>query len=190
MNTLFELAWGLLMQRYNHTDDILFIKTASGREQDILGIKHAVGMFIQDVPIRLKTLPADTPRTLLRKLMRQAAETAKHEHELTAAFSAVKALTELYAQRPPIIVFQNYMNNDIEIDNGFFGNIETAVTDSSVPEFFLYVEMGETFELSLDYDTSIYPISDMTRLLDDLTNIIRYICEYPDEEWGQLESHV
>ena len=30
----------------------------------------------------------------------------------------------------------------------------------------------------------------MTRFLDELRNIIRYICEYPDEEWGQLESHV
>lgn len=183
VNTLFELAWGLLIQRYNHTNDIMIAKTASGRDHDIHGIENTVGMFIQDVPIRVKTEPEDTPRTLLRKLMLQAAETKKHEHELTSAISIVQELIELYDQRLPIIVFQNYYNSNIEIDNAYFDTIEVNYAYEGGLDIFLYVFLDKTILLFLDYDTTIYPTSDMNRLLDELRNIIRDICEYPDEEW-------
>jgi hypothetical protein len=187
-NTVFELALGLLMQRYNHTDDIMFEKTVSGRDQEIPGIEHAVGMFIQDVPIRLKTAPADTPRTLLRRLMQQAAESKKHELELTSAFAGVPKLAELYEQNLPVIIFQNFINNNINVDYDYLDKMEDIFTDANELALCLYVNMGDTFELTLDYDTTIYPTSDMTRLLDDLRKIIRDICDYPDEEWRRLSK--
>ena len=187
LNTIFELSWGLLLQRYNHTDDIIFMRTTSGRDHDIPGIDHSVGMFILHMPVRLKTTPSDAPRILLRKLMRQAADTKRHEHELASAYSEVPVLAELSKQTLPIIVVLNFTNNNINTNDDYWGDFEGISTFGNEPDFYLYVRADDTFELLLDYNTSIYPAKDMTGLLAELRDIIRIICEYPDEELCNLE---
>jgi len=100
----------------------------------------------------------------------------------------VPKLAELYEQNLPVIIFQNFINNNINVDYDYLDKMEDIFTDANELALCLYVNMGDTFELTLDYDTTIYPTSDMTRLLDDLRKIIRDICDYPDEEWRRLSK--
>ncbi|MCK4260472.1 MAG: hypothetical protein KAX49_15965 [Halanaerobiales bacterium] len=41
----FYSVWGILLQRYNNTDDIVFGTTVSGRNAEIKGIEEIVGLF-------------------------------------------------------------------------------------------------------------------------------------------------
>lgn len=53
-STIFKTIWGILLQRYNDCDDIVFGLVVSGRKSEIVGIENMIGLFINTVPLRMK----------------------------------------------------------------------------------------------------------------------------------------
>ena len=49
------MAWGILLKRYNYSDDIIFGTTVSGRNAKINNIEKMVGLFINTLPLRVNT---------------------------------------------------------------------------------------------------------------------------------------
>ena len=54
-NTFVETVWGILLQQYNGIDDAIFGKVVSGRNIDIPEIEKMVGLFINTIPVRVKS---------------------------------------------------------------------------------------------------------------------------------------
>ena len=48
-------AWGIVLQKYNDTRDMIFSVTVSGRSAKIKGIEKVVGIFGSTLPLRVKT---------------------------------------------------------------------------------------------------------------------------------------
>jgi tyrocidine synthetase III len=59
--TILYSAWGILMQNYHQTDDVVFGTPISGRSysKDIKGIEDIVGLFINTLPLRIRTRPRE-----------------------------------------------------------------------------------------------------------------------------------
>jgi amino acid adenylation domain-containing protein len=55
--SLLYAAWGILLSRYKDSSDIVFGTTVSGRNANIKGIEDSVGLFINTLPLRIKTSP-------------------------------------------------------------------------------------------------------------------------------------
>ncbi|MEC2445317.1 condensation domain-containing protein [Bacillus cereus] len=51
--TLFYTAWGLLLQRYKNSEDVIFGTTVSGRSIPMHGLSEMVGLFINTPPLLL-----------------------------------------------------------------------------------------------------------------------------------------
>jgi amino acid adenylation domain-containing protein len=47
-------GWGILLQKYNNNDDVIFGTTVSGRRAPIKGIGDMVGLFINTLPLRTR----------------------------------------------------------------------------------------------------------------------------------------
>lgn len=45
LSTLFHTLWGILLQKYNNTDDAVFGSVTSGRPSSIEGIENMVGLL-------------------------------------------------------------------------------------------------------------------------------------------------
>ena len=52
---LFYAAWGILLQRYSNVDDVIIGTTVSGRSVPLKGIEHTVGLFINTLPLRVRS---------------------------------------------------------------------------------------------------------------------------------------
>ena len=50
-NTVFQFAWGLLLSKYNNTDDVVFGSVVSGRPAEVKGIE-ADGRFVYQYGFR------------------------------------------------------------------------------------------------------------------------------------------
>ncbi len=48
-------AWGVLLQKFNNSNEVLFGTTVSGRPEDISSIDKMVGLFINTIPLRVKS---------------------------------------------------------------------------------------------------------------------------------------
>jgi len=47
-------GWGILLQKYNNSGDVIFGTTVSGRRAQIKGIEDMVGLFINTLPLRIR----------------------------------------------------------------------------------------------------------------------------------------
>ena len=63
--TLFYAAWGILLQKYGNSNDVVFGTTVSGRTQKLKGIQNIVGLFINTIPLRIKAGSDSTIKALI-----------------------------------------------------------------------------------------------------------------------------
>jgi tyrocidine synthetase III len=66
--TLLYTCWGVLLQNYCNRQDVLFGGVLSGRSANIKGIENMVGLFINTLPIRVKSDDNDTVSSLLLRM--------------------------------------------------------------------------------------------------------------------------
>jgi iturin family lipopeptide synthetase B len=56
----FYCSWGILLQKYCNSDDVVFGTTVSGRSVPINGIENMVGLFINTLPLRVTAKTGET----------------------------------------------------------------------------------------------------------------------------------
>jgi non-ribosomal peptide synthetase component F len=76
----FYCAWGILLQKYCGSDDVVFGTTVSGRSAPINGIENMVGLFINTLPLRVTAKIDETTSDLLLKVNETLLHREKHEN--------------------------------------------------------------------------------------------------------------
>ena len=84
LNAVLETAWGILLQSYNNTDDVVFGKVVSGRNIPIEGINDVVGLFVNTIPVRVRCEQNDSVKTLLERVMMQGIDSGHYDHSSLA----------------------------------------------------------------------------------------------------------
>lgn len=79
-NSIVQTLWGLLLARYSGTTDILFGTAVSGRPQDLEGADTMVGVFFNNVPLRMSVCQGTSFAELARNLQRMLTDSARHAH--------------------------------------------------------------------------------------------------------------
>ena len=67
VNTVLQVAWGVLLGRWTGHEDVLFGTTVSGRPPQLSGVESMVGLFINTVPVRVRFDESETARELLQR---------------------------------------------------------------------------------------------------------------------------
>ncbi|MGK7872113.1 MAG: alpha/beta family hydrolase [Xenococcaceae cyanobacterium] len=80
LNTLVQGAWALLLSSYSGEEDVLFGATVSGRPAALAGVDTIVGLFINNLPIRVRLSPAQPVLPWLQKLQKQQFSLSQYEH--------------------------------------------------------------------------------------------------------------
>jgi hypothetical protein len=78
--SLIHTAWGLSLQRYLDSRDVVIGSTVSGREAPLAGIEHTVGLFINSLPLRVRTRPDTTGADLIRRVASDLIALQEHQH--------------------------------------------------------------------------------------------------------------
>ncbi|MFP3454473.1 condensation domain-containing protein, partial [Bacillus sp. SIMBA_154] len=75
LNTVVQSIWGLILAKYNNTEDAVFGTVVSGRDALVDGIENMVGLFINTIPTRI-TFDSDyTFQQLLKSVQEGALDT-------------------------------------------------------------------------------------------------------------------
>ncbi|MBB0228019.1 non-ribosomal peptide synthetase [Streptomyces calidiresistens] len=80
VNTVVQVAWGLLLSRLTGEDDVVFGATVSGRPAGIEGVENIVGLFINTVPVRLRLAGDESLRELLLRVQDEQSALLDHHH--------------------------------------------------------------------------------------------------------------
>jgi amino acid adenylation domain-containing protein len=186
----FYCAWGILLQRYCNTDDVVFGATVSGRSAPIKGIENMVGLFINTLPIRIKTEPREKVMDLLDKL------------------KVILPTWEAY-DSTPLVNIKRYCGMEGEVDQEFFNFlvvIENYPLESSLKrqdsklvissysmwesthyDIALRISTTDHIALEVIYDNETGDVKIIKRLLEHFKNILVSIAENPGKALHDIE---
>lgn len=180
INTIIETVWGLILGAYTRSDDIVFGKVVSGRNVDISGIDHSLGMYINTIPVRLIINSEECLMSLLEKVHLQSAKANDYD------FCSIEEIQQHTPVKDKLlgsaISFENYQT--LPRDSIFV--IKQVRELSSFP-ISVSAQSGEHFLLSLLYDVSIYGKKQMEMLMERFVDILKQVVTHPDKKVRDLK---
>ncbi|EPY04932.1 bacitracin synthetase 1, partial [Paenibacillus alvei TS-15] len=105
-NTLLQTIWGVLLQKYNQVNDVVFGTVVSGRPPEIRGIEDMVGLFINTIPVRIRCQAETAFTDLLNSVQQSSIASAQYDffplYEIQSGSELKRGLFN------HITVFENY----------------------------------------------------------------------------------
>jgi amino acid adenylation domain-containing protein/non-ribosomal peptide synthase protein (TIGR01720 family) len=182
INTVFQTLWGILLQKYNNRDDVVFGVVVSGRPPDIKGIEGMVGLFINTIPLMIRRREGETFSQLLRTVQESAASAKRFEY---------LPLVEIQSRSPlkgdlidHIMVFENYpiqeqlKNIGLDREVGFHMEGMEAREQTSY-HFNVLINPMESILVRLNYNALVYRQDFVNRLGLHLKEAIRQVKDNP-----------
>ncbi len=196
--SLFYCAWGILLQKYNNCDDVIFGTTTAGRPSSIPGIEKMVGLFINTIPLRILINPNDPIPTLLTRIDDALQVREKYVHTPLADIKKYSRLTSNEELFDSIVVIENYpLDNRLMLKNGKLKVDSYSLQEMTHYDLTILVKIFVAVEVNFSYNRDSLDDETAARLLvhfkslvlDMVKNPGKKICEIdilPEEEKRQL----
>ncbi|UCH96226.1 MAG: AMP-binding protein, partial [Candidatus Aminicenantes bacterium] len=183
--SLFYSAWGLLLQKYNSSEDVIFGTTISGRNAALTGIEDMVGLFINTLPLRIQTLPHETIDDLLYRIGYDLQTREEYE---SFSLADIKQLSGLGAKEEffdSMVSLENYplaliLKNRLIQEGDQLLSVESySLVEQTHYDLTVEITVFEDFEISFIYNGGVFDRSGIINMSCHFMNIIRGIIADP-----------
>lgn len=183
LNTIFQLAWAVLLSRYNNTPDIVFGSVVSGRPAEVDGVETMVGLFINTIPVRVAVEGNQRTADLLQPTQTRALESERHHYH---PLSEIQSLSQLGNELiNHILVFENFPIAQ-QIDSETAENEEQpfeirngAYTVQTNYDLSVKVYLQKALRIQLDFNANVYDEFGLNQIGSYLKNILLSIAANP-----------
>jgi len=182
--------WGVLLQRYNNTDDVVFGAIVSGRPPEIEDIEQMVGLFINTIPVRIISES--------RQSFSQLAQ-MRHLHALQASSYEYLPLADIQAKTPlkntlvdHIMVFENFPGQNKGSPTTNTKNTVEEMENFKSPEqsnydFNVIVEPFRPIMVKFSYNEISYESSWVMHIAQHLKQVINQVADTPHISISNIE---
>ena len=173
LNTVFQGAWAVLLQRLGLGRDVAFGVTVAGRPAELAGVEEMIGLFINTLPLRVAVEPTAAVLPWLKALQQAQAEARQFEHTPLAAIQGWSEVGRGQSLFESILVFENYPGDDAlrQVPSSLrFSGLQTReqtnfpLTAAVVP--------GQRLNLRLAYDAARFAPDAIDRLLEQWQRLV------------------
>lgn len=187
VNILFQVAWGLLLQQYNTTDDAVFGSVVSGRPAEINGIEEMVGLFINTVPVRITYHKGQNFTHLIHQNREQKAAAAHFEYLPLADIQAGTPLNRELLDH--ILVFENYpiqqhvmeTPDDTNAGRGFrIDDVQDTMTSNY--DLNVIIIPGKRIQVRFVFNASVYDPGQIRDISRHFVGINQWLVANPDSD--------
>ncbi|MCP4404621.1 MAG: amino acid adenylation domain-containing protein [bacterium] len=180
LSTLFQLIWGILLARYNNTNDVLFGMIVSGRPAEITGIEEMIGLFINAVPVRIRWKPDQGFLELLKQLQQEALE-AEVYHFVPLAEIQTEC-SDLRLLFDHLLVFQNYALTPQDRQSGentLFSLDHVEMYERTHYDCNVLIIPGEQIGIKFIYNGNVYHRDQLEGIGNHLKTVVEAIIADP-----------
>jgi amino acid adenylation domain-containing protein len=181
-------AWGILLQKYNNSNDVVFGTTVSGRMADVPGIEDIVGLFINTVPLRVHGLPHEKILDLLQRIHQALQERTPYEY---TPLVEIKKYSELSAGVPlfdSLLVIENYpLDRRLKPHEGKINILSYSSWEETNYDVTLGIAMAGNIIIDVIYDNETCAGEIIERLAHHYQNLIRNIVMEPGKTLHDIE---
>jgi amino acid adenylation domain-containing protein/non-ribosomal peptide synthase protein (TIGR01720 family) len=183
-NIFIQAVWGILLGRYNSTEDIVFGSVVSGRPPELEGVEEMIGLFINTIPVRIRMKEEMTVKKLLKEAQQNAIEGTNHHYiQLAEIQSASELGRNLFDH---IMIFENYpvqerIKQDIEAQNnsGKLSLLLSEVVEQTNYDFTFTIFPGDIITIRFNYNETLYDEALITRLQNHFIRITEQVIKNP-----------
>ncbi|MCP5425319.1 MAG: amino acid adenylation domain-containing protein [Gammaproteobacteria bacterium] len=174
LSTVLQGLWGVLLGRYNDTEDVVFGAVVSGRPADLPEVERMLGLFINAAPVRVRFDGREPCRTMLRRLQKEWLDSEAHQycplHEIQNRSPLKQDLLD------HLLVIENY-----PIEQRFQGS-QAGLTVEGVERFeqthydlVLVIAPGGTIRLEFQYNAERFDEAWIKRLAAQYAQILKSV---------------
>ncbi|WP_169332725.1 non-ribosomal peptide synthetase [Nocardia araoensis] len=173
VNTMVQAAWGILLGRLTGRDDVVFGATVSGRPGELPGVESMVGLFINTLPVLVRTGGRGTIGELLRRLQQEQADLLDHHY---VGLTDIQRTVGAGALFDTLLIFESYpIDRDaIAAASSVDGMSVTGVglQDDTHYPLTLLVHSASTLELTWKFFGSRFTADEVDALAARLLRVI------------------
>lgn len=178
MSTMIKTVWGVLLGRYNNKRDVVFGSVVSGRPPQVIGVDQMVGLFINSVPVRVRSAPDDTFAGLLQRVQKESLEAGEHLYLPLAIIQGNRGLVD------HLVAFENYpLDRQLQaaMDSHAYGLKLEQISKFGHTHynFSLAVNPGTRLQVILMFNMRVYLREQMQRMAEHFRKIIDAILACP-----------
>ncbi|CAH8718930.1 non-ribosomal peptide synthetase [Paenibacillus thiaminolyticus] len=190
VNTLLQAAWGVMLQKYNGTNDAVFGSVVAGRPAEIPGIESMIGLFINTVPVRVTSEGDTVFADLMAKLQERALESGRYDYYPLYEIQARSVQKQNLINH--IIAFENYPVDEQMEQAGDQQHGDLTITDVQMEEqtnynFNVTVVPGAEIEIRFDFNAEVFDKDSIERLKGHLVHLLEQVTDNPEITVGELE---
>ncbi|WP_187355112.1 non-ribosomal peptide synthetase [Paenibacillus tengchongensis] len=190
MSTLFQALWGILLCKYNNSNDAVFGKVVSGRPFEVDGVEKIVGLFINTVPARVRYEKQQKFTEVLGEIQKHEIESSSYHY---CQLADIQASTELKRDLfNHIFIFDNIpLQNQIGATNALHdqGISLRNVHELEQTEYDLCVRVipGSSFSIKFSYNARNYTSQQMQQIGEHLQYMSSQIVDAEDKLIKDIE---
>ncbi|GAA2726993.1 amino acid adenylation domain-containing protein [Actinocorallia aurantiaca] len=186
LNTVLQLAWGLVLGTETGRTDVVFGGVVSGRPPELAGVEQMVGLFINTLPIRIRVEPGDTLAGALRRVQGEQMDLLAHHH---LGLAEIQGLIRLGALFDTVTVLENYPFDPeaeaVDLNGVKIGSAE--MYDATHYPVSLAAVPGRELSVRLDYRPDLFTSEEAERLISRLRKVLEAIAEQPGLQVARLD---
>lgn len=191
LNAVIQALWGILLSKLNGSNDVVFGTIVSGRPPHIEGIESMVGLFINTIPLRVKTETHHAFDDLLTQIHQTNIESETHHCYPLAEVQANTSLKQSLLDH--ILVFESYplaekLEGVVKNESSFSWEISSvkAVEQSSF-DFELLINPSETLGMTFLFNGNVYDPTVIAQIKDSFMLVIEQVLQNNQLEINQIE---
>lgn len=180
LNAVIQTIWGILLQKYNNVDDVVFGTIVSGRPADISGIERMVGLTINNVPVRIQSKPDMKFISLLRRVNEELIKAQRYHYCSLAEIQTTSILKNNLLDH--VLVFENYpfLDNENSGKDITFQNSKTK--EQTNYDFSIIVLPGKRITFKFYYNEQVYQEEYICRIAKNFMYLVQDVVIHSDSE--------
>ncbi|WP_431972719.1 condensation domain-containing protein, partial [Nocardia sp. bgisy134] len=173
LNTVIQVAWGLVLATMTSREDVVFGATVSGRPGQIPGVESMIGLFINTVPVRVRLDYRESVGGLLARVQAEQAGLLDYHH---LGLTQIQAAAGAGAVFDTLTVFESYPVDraGLSEDTDLAGMrvVGASAHDATHYPVTLIASADTRLHLTMKYLPDLYDTTTATTLLHRITHVL------------------
>ncbi|NUP21555.1 MAG: amino acid adenylation domain-containing protein, partial [Streptomyces sp.] len=177
LNTVVQLAWGLVLGQLTGRRAVTFGATVAGRPAELTGMETMLGLFINTLPVRVDLDPARPVGEALTELHARQSALLDHQH---VGLSEVQRAAGPGATFDTLLAFENYPGDlDAQPLGPDLALTATELRESTNFALALGVTPGDGLEIRLDHRADLFDRPAAERMARRLVRVLEQVAADP-----------
>ncbi len=177
--SIFYTAWGICLQKYSYSEDVLIGTVVSGRNLHIKEVDRIIGLFINTIPLRIKLQSRDTVEVLLSRINRDLE--ARSDFEQTP-LSEIKKYVLCNPNEDifnSIMVIENYpVDMELLLKNNTLQVIEFDNNKMKTNfDITIEIRLFEEYEVCIKYKQEIFEKNEIEKMMRDFLKTLEDLAD-------------